>query len=158
MQYVGKVTEERRQSVIDECTNIRERFGFNNQVLNKIAKFYLTNIQVEMGSVEKTISYIVDLLVAHGLDEEGLNHDTLLSYEYTRNGLSANLLFAMCVSKKFNITLEEISNYSELTISKVKDLLNKYRLNDKILLLLNYELRKTVSETKSYNENILKLK
>ena len=162
MQYVGKVTEERRQSVIDECTNIRERFGFNNQVLNKIAKFYLTNIQVEMGSVEKTISYIVDLLVAHGLDEEGiklyfrrhkniyltdyydfrkklsilnhcglleegLNHDTLLSYEYTRNGLSANLLFAMCVSKKFNITLEEISNYSELTISKVKDLLNKYK-------------------------------
>ena len=193
MQYVGKVTEERRQSVIDECTNIRERFGFNNQVLNKIAKFYLTNIQVEMGSVEKTISYIVDLLVAHGLDEEGiklyfrrhkniyltdyydfrkklsilnhcglleegLNHDTLLSYEYTRNGLSANLLFAMCVSKKFNSTLEEISNYSELTISKVKDLLNKYRLNDKILLLLNYELRKTVSQTKSYNENILKLK
>ena len=180
MQYVGKVTEERRQSVIDECTNIRERFGFNNQVLNKIAKFYLTNIQVEMGSVEKTISYIVDLLVAHGLDEEGiklyfrrhkniyltdyydfrkkLSHDTLLSYEYTRNGLSANLLFAMCVNKKFNITLEEISDYSELTISKVKDLLNKYRLNDKILLLLNYELRKTVSETKSYNENILKLK
>lgn len=63
-----------------------------------------------------------------------------------------------CASKKFNITLEEISNYSELTISKVKDLLNKYRLNDKILLLLNYELRKTVNETKSYNENILKLK
>lgn len=55
MQYVGKVTEERRQSVIDECTNIRERFGFNNQVLNKIAKFYLTNIQVEMGSVEKQL-------------------------------------------------------------------------------------------------------
>ena len=25
-------------------------------------------------------------------------------------------------------------------------------------ILLNYELRKTVSETKSYNENILKLK
>ena len=68
MQYVGKVTEERRQSVIDECTNIRERFGFNNQLLNKIARFYLTNVQVEMGSVEKNISYIVDLLIAHELN------------------------------------------------------------------------------------------
>ena len=59
-----------------------------------------------------------------------------------------------CIADKL-----ENSNDFYLDLKKlVKDLLNKYRLNDKILLLLNYELRKTVSETKSYNENILKLK
>lgn len=193
MQFVSKVTEERRQSVIDECTNIRERFGFNNQILNKIARFYLVNINLEVGNVEKTIAYIVDLLRTYGLDEEGiklyfnkhkniyltdyydfrkklsilnycglleegLNHDTLLSLDYTRNGLSANLLYALCASKKFNITLGEICNYSDLTISKIRELLAKYKLDDRKLLILNHQLRKTLNETREYNSNTLKLK
>ena len=193
MQFTNVVTEERRQSVIDECTNIRERFGFNNQILNKIAKFYFLNSDIEIGSVEKTISYIVSILNACGLDEEGiklyfskhkniyltdyygfrkklsilnycglleegLNHDTLLSHEYSKNGLSSKLLYAVCANKRFNITIEEICGYTDLSLSRVKELLSKYKLDDRKLLILNHELRKTINQMNDYNNNTLKLK
>lgn len=74
------VTPERAEAIMNECIEIKERFGLDRFSIDKISKFYLYNITVRVGTVQDTLKYLVDTLKALGKDEDDIR------YYLTKNG------------------------------------------------------------------------
>ena len=180
------VTPERAESIMNECIEIKERFGLDRFSIDKISKFYLYNITIRVGTVQDTLKYLVDTLKALGKDEDdiryylikngsvyladvadfkarlsilnrcGLLEDTLLN---STRILSTQFLYSICKSKEFKVDMNEINILKDMSLEKKKELLNKYRLTAEELFTLNYTLRKSINQLRKENtENSLKLK
>lgn len=68
------VTPERAESIMNECIEIKERFGLDRFSIYKISKFYLYNITIRVGTVQDTLKYLVDTLKALGKDEDDIRY------------------------------------------------------------------------------------
>ena len=171
------VTPERAESIMNECIEIKERFGLDRFSIDKISKFYLYNITVRVGTVQDTLKYLVDTLKALGkdvadfkarlsilnrcglLEDTLLNHSNILTHATSTRILSTQFLYSICKSKEFKVDMNEINILKDMSLEKKKELLNKYRLTAEELFTLNYTLRKSINQIRKENtENSLKLK
>lgn len=59
---------------MNECIEIKERFGLDRFSIDKISKFYLYNITIRVGTVQDTLKYLVDTLKALGKDEDDIRY------------------------------------------------------------------------------------
>ena len=60
------ISPEKAEEITNECVMIKEEFGLDRLVINKIAKFYYDNHEFKLGNIYESLKLIVKILKSYG--------------------------------------------------------------------------------------------